>query len=195
MRFALYREAILTATQLDGLVVENIDGVSATRYTHFYGANPKWVEHLRTWGEAGTIKIATDTTSKLMDKGVACMFVGYPLDHSAETYKMYDPKTNRIHVTSDIIWLNRMFFEKKSAVAEINGGGVLTLVTKQPKEAQIEPDETIHGDDGTDDTEVEIIPTEDDSSIVEQGGHNAQADDATLFENNPFHALMSESEE
>ena len=108
IRYLLYREAITTATLLDGLVAETIDGQTKTRYAHFYGENQKWVQHLKTWGEAGTVKIATDTTSKLEKIGVQCMFVGYAKDHAGDVYRMWDPTTNRVHVTRDVIWLKRM---------------------------------------------------------------------------------------
>ena len=68
-RYLLFREAINTATMLDGLVVECIDGKEATRYKHFYGTeNPAWAKHLRTWGEAGTVKTVTANEAKLADR-------------------------------------------------------------------------------------------------------------------------------
>ena len=38
------------------------------------------------------------------------MFVGYSTIQTRNTYKTYDPKTGRIHVSADIKWLNRMYF-------------------------------------------------------------------------------------
>jgi hypothetical protein len=52
------------------------------------------------------------STAKLEDRGLTCMFVGYAEDHSSDCYRMWDPKTNSVHVTRDIIWLRRMFFNK-----------------------------------------------------------------------------------
>jgi hypothetical protein len=51
-------------------------------------------------------------TPKLQDRGVQCMFVGYTLDHDGDRYRMWDPVTGGIHVTRDISWLKRMFYEK-----------------------------------------------------------------------------------
>jgi hypothetical protein len=53
-----------------------------------YGKNPEWLSHLRTFGEAGTIKIKTDTTQKLHDRGVQCTFVGYTENHKGGVYRM-----------------------------------------------------------------------------------------------------------
>jgi hypothetical protein len=72
----LFRESFCTSTDLDGLVVMEIKGKKAARFFHMYGKNPEWVDHIRTFGEAGTVKIKTDTTPKLHDRGVQCMFAG-----------------------------------------------------------------------------------------------------------------------
>ena len=48
--------------------------------------------HLRTWGEVGTVKTKTATTPKLAEKGVQCMFVGYAHNHAGDWYRMYNPR-------------------------------------------------------------------------------------------------------
>jgi hypothetical protein len=48
--------------------------------------NPKFTAHLRTWGEAGTVKLKTKMTPKLSERGAQCMFVGYTLGHQGDTY-------------------------------------------------------------------------------------------------------------
>ena len=40
------------------------------------------------------------------------MFIGYVKDHAGDMYHMWDPNTNGIHETHDIIWLRQMYFEK-----------------------------------------------------------------------------------
>jgi hypothetical protein len=44
-RFKLFAKAFKTATLLDGLRVITLDGVIDTRYKHWCGANPKFIEH------------------------------------------------------------------------------------------------------------------------------------------------------
>ena len=39
------------------------------------------------------------------------MFVGYCPDHAGDCYKMYNPQTNRCHITRDVKWLKRMYFK------------------------------------------------------------------------------------
>jgi len=108
-RYQLFREAIHTATLLDSLVVVEIDGVKATRYKHFFNREPVWARHLRIFGEAGTVTIKERNT-KLDDRGVPCLFVGYPLNHPSDCYRMYDPETKRVHLSRDIVWLKRMYY-------------------------------------------------------------------------------------
>jgi hypothetical protein len=60
IRYKVSTKAFKTATLLDGLTVIKIGNKEATRYKHWCGKNPEFSEHLRTWGEVGTIKIKTN---------------------------------------------------------------------------------------------------------------------------------------
>jgi len=110
--FHLYREAFKTATDLDGQVKATVNGKRATWYQHMFGSNPWWTKHLRLFGEAGTVKTATGTSAKLADRGVQCMMVGYAENHDGDVYQMWNPLTQRVHVTRDIIWLKQMMLQK-----------------------------------------------------------------------------------
>ena len=85
-----------------------------------------WFAHsLCTVGEVGTVKIKTDTTPKLEDWGVHCMFVGYSLMHPTGCYRMYNPKTHRVCVSHNVMWLHRMFYQndsKEMAMGQITVG-------------------------------------------------------------------------
>ena len=105
MRYQLWHEAFKTASLLDGLQVIELNGVRATRFVHWNGKNPDFAKHLRTWGEAGTVKVKSIATPKIADRGVHCIFVGYALDHAGNVYRMYNLKTKRVHITRDVIWL------------------------------------------------------------------------------------------
>ena len=69
IRYRVFRECMITATLLDGLTVIELGGITATRYVHWCGANPRWSKHLRVFGEAGTVKTATKTTPKIANGG------------------------------------------------------------------------------------------------------------------------------
>ena len=115
-RFLLWREAFKTATLLDGLTVITIGEKTATRYEHWGSRNPEFSQKLRKWGEAGAVKLKNNRTPKIFDRGQVCMFVGYPDSHACDTYRMWDPRSTRVHVSRDIIWMGRMFFSPSSAL-------------------------------------------------------------------------------
>ena len=109
-RHIVGQKAFETATKLDGLIPTTINGTTKTRAEHFGNEIPSFVNHMRKWGEAGIVKIRTKTTPKMDDRGITCMFVGYPDNHSGDAYEMLNWNTKRVLVTRDIIWLNRMYF-------------------------------------------------------------------------------------
>jgi hypothetical protein len=117
IRYKVFTKAFKTATSLDGLTVLKIGNQEATRYEHWCGKNPEFSEYLRTWGEVGTVKIKTNATPKIGDRGIQCMFVRYSLDHTAE---MWNPATSRrVHQTRDVIWLNHMYYNRKEPAVNI----------------------------------------------------------------------------
>lgn len=103
-------EAVKLATYLDGLRVVTVNGVTATRDTHVFGSNPKWSTKLRTFGEAGVVKEGKD--AKTGNRGTPMMFVGYPANSESDCYRMWNPSTNRIVETRDIIWMGYMLYSK-----------------------------------------------------------------------------------
>ena len=111
MRYILFREAFETAAKLDGLTIIDIDGKKATRYEHWGNEIPKFVKHLRVWGESGVVKTKTVSTPKLADRGVVCMFVGYATKHAGDCYRMFNEDTLKVHLTRDVRWLNIMYYK------------------------------------------------------------------------------------
>ena len=51
-------KAIKCATQLDGLNIVIVGGMTGMRDFHVFGSNSNWSSNLRTWGEAGVVKEA-----------------------------------------------------------------------------------------------------------------------------------------
>ena len=116
VRYKIWRHAMKTATLLDGLTVTTVEGKTATRYVLWAGENPKFAGHLRTWGEAGSIKTRVRGTPKIADRGTQCMMVGYSIDHAGDCYQMWDPVTGGIHDTRDVTWMHRMYFERQASL-------------------------------------------------------------------------------
>jgi len=173
-RYKLYPEAFKTATLLDGLGVIDIDGVNETRYVHFSEKNPKFSKHLRTWGEAGTVTLKSKATPKIADRGMHCMFIGYATDHDGDCYRMWNPKTNRVHETRDVVWLRRMFYEKVEG-AQLPSPPLepMEVITENDNEIDVvndepddnneepeQPEEVEQIDDDEDELEIDIEETE-----------------------------------
>ena len=70
------KEAIITATRLDGLTVVVISSNTTTRYEHYMGKVPGFVPILISWVEAGIVKTRKKSTPKIGDQGVTCIFCG-----------------------------------------------------------------------------------------------------------------------
>ena len=130
-RHLLFPRAVLLATNLDGLIPVTVSGVTASRYKHFHGEDPSYLNLLRTFGQAGVVTMKTKTSPKSENKGVTCMFVGYPKDHGERTWIMYDPLTKDSHDTRDVVFLQRMYYPRKVAKYESPGGAQLDGVVEE----------------------------------------------------------------
>ena len=111
-RRKLFPYAALCATDVDGLMVVEWNGKTATRAEHWCGEVPKFAKHLRTWGEAGVVTIKTKRTTKVDDRGKTCMMVGYAKEHDGNVYKMWHMESGTVYESRDVVWLKRMFFTK-----------------------------------------------------------------------------------
>ena len=66
-RYKIFPKAFETATDLDNLVIKEINGVTQTRIEHFCGDLPRYANKLRTWGEAGTVTVKKKGMPKIAD--------------------------------------------------------------------------------------------------------------------------------
>lgn len=129
-RWVLFPEAAQTITKLNWLQVISVDGVEKSRYEHFGQKRlPRFATHLRTWGEAGTVKIGKK--NKVDNYGTTCVFIGYSSDHDGLCYRMWNPVTRGVHDTRDVIWLMRMYFTEKTPEG-IRGEPVVYLDIETP---------------------------------------------------------------
>jgi len=64
-------------------------------------------EHLIEFGCISYIQIKRQVNSKCwVEKSTKCIMVSYANDHSADTYRMYDPQTNTVCLTCNVHWAN-----------------------------------------------------------------------------------------
>ena len=110
-RYKLYREALSTATKLEGLTIVETGTAICTRYELWGDEIPKFLQHLRIWGECGVVQTKKVGTPKLENRGTVCMFVGYADSHAGDFYRMYDEDIQRVHITRDVRWLHRMYYD------------------------------------------------------------------------------------
>jgi hypothetical protein len=89
-----------------------IDGVIKSRIENFGYGLPKFSQYLHTWGEVGTIK--TGKVGKTGNQGATCMLIGYANNHEGNCYDMWNPVTNQVSKTHDLIFLQRMFYEGRN---------------------------------------------------------------------------------
>ena len=111
-KYDMFKYSAIAASKLDILSVVEIDGVRAMRCLHWSETVPKFAKHLRTWGEAGTITLKSDSTPKPKDRGVHCIFVWYSLIHDGDCCQMKNIDTSRVYDTRDVVWLQRMYHVK-----------------------------------------------------------------------------------
>jgi hypothetical protein len=110
-----WREAFQTSTYLSGIVLVEIDSVLKTQFKHWEGTLRGFLRYLRKWGEARVVKLRTSTTPKIYDRKKVCMFVGYSPNHAGDTFRMWDPETKQVHVSRDILWLNKMYSTRQQS--------------------------------------------------------------------------------
>ena len=61
--------------------------------------------------EIGTVTIKDDIQGKLKNRGKACVFIGYSVDHVNNVYQMLNLNTKRIIHSREVVWLGKGFKE------------------------------------------------------------------------------------
>jgi hypothetical protein len=79
--------------------MKSVDGM--TSFEAWHGRKPT-VYHLRTFGCIVYVRNMTPHLKKLEDHGRKMIFVGY--EGSSKAYCVYDPITNHVHVTRDVVF-------------------------------------------------------------------------------------------
>lgn len=100
MPTVFWGEAVVTAVYiLNRAPTKALDG--KTPYEAWFGRTPA-VAHLRTFGCVGYVKDTRPHLKKLDDRSAPMVFIGYAIGSKA--YRLYDPKTERVHVSRDVIF-------------------------------------------------------------------------------------------
>jgi hypothetical protein len=86
-----------------------VGGKTVTHDFHVFKSNPNWAVNLRIRGEAGVVKEGTD--GKSGNCGIETMFVGYPANRESDSVCMWDPSTNGVATTGDVVRMKRMYYD------------------------------------------------------------------------------------
>jgi hypothetical protein len=148
-------EAIKHVIALDGLHIVELNGEKKTRDQHVFGQNPKWVTHMRTFGEAGVV--AEGKHGKIGDRGIPMMFVGYS-DRESDSVRMWNPDTNGIVTSRDVVWLNRYFFKQPDTPFQVDENfgfqdGAQQSLPVKSEEEDTDSDDGVEAEDEADEVE------------------------------------------
>ena len=100
----MFQYAVITATKLDILLIVEVEGNRAIRCVYWVGTSPRFTKYLRILGKDDTVTAKTGSTPKLRDRGVHCMFVGYAEGHAGDCYQMWNPYTNKVYKSRDVMF-------------------------------------------------------------------------------------------
>jgi hypothetical protein len=105
-----------------------------TLYELWNGAAPS-VHHLRTFGCVAHVKIVGPRLKKLDDRSRSMVFVGY--EPGSKAYRVYDPTSQRVHVSRDVIFDEdaRWDWSKDSAAVVVDDFEVESMNPEPPGEA------------------------------------------------------------
>jgi hypothetical protein len=96
------------------------------------------------------------------------MFVGYSLDHTADCYEMWNPVTSRVQLKRDVIWLNRMHYNR----VEPTVNNIVIEPEMEPIIVYRTHDPAIAGSGEGNDTEVDNQPTIDEGTTINEDDDN-----------------------
>ena len=99
----LRAEAVHTVSLLDNLTPS--PGETKSKYEKFFGKkSPITLKDLVIFGRIGYKTLRHKIKGKLKPKAMKCMMVGYAMEHSTTTYRLYMFDKKVIHLSRDVNW-------------------------------------------------------------------------------------------
>ncbi len=110
----LWAQAASTVTRLENIIIKG--ETNKTSYERFYGKTPDWAKYLRTFGEVAIVQDGTKDKirGKLTNRGMPCIFIGYPEDHAPSVYQFLKLDTQTMILSRNYNWLNQSYGEYKN---------------------------------------------------------------------------------
>jgi len=73
--------------------------------TMFFGKLPSFLKSMVEFGRVGYVTIrGAKIKNKIEERSIKCIMVDYARNHSGDTYRLYNPTTNRIISSRDVKW-------------------------------------------------------------------------------------------
>ena len=111
MKRSLWAEAANYETDTCNILVSKANEKCA--YEKFYGEMPRYAKYLRPFGSIGYAKFGdSKIVSKLKNKGVECIMIGYAKDNASGTYRLLNTKTNSVFKSRNVQWTGRLYKDK-----------------------------------------------------------------------------------
>eukprot|EP00970_Alexandrium_tamarense_P003304 scaffold525_cov112-Alexandrium_tamarense.AAC.1 len=148
----LWAEAANTATDLDNMLLRQ--GETTNSFHKFFGKGVKSIipmNSAKTFGEMVVVANRNNVKAKLDDRGKTCIWLGYAKDHAIGTYRVYNPKTNKVLLTRDVTFLREshndwVAEEEPTSVLEIENEVDTPVATANPVSTINDADDDEDGD-------------------------------------------------
>ena len=148
----LWAEAANTATDLDNMLLKQ--GETTNSFHKFFGKGVKSIipmNSAKKFGEMVVVANRNNVKAKLDDRGKTCIWLGYAKDHAIGTYRVYNPKTNKVLLTRDVTFLREshndwVAEEEPTSVLEIENEVDAPVATAKPVSTINDADDDEDGD-------------------------------------------------
>ena len=209
LRNRLWIYAATTATEIENHLITQYKQISSFKQ-FFPDKESIDLTKLKVFGSIGIVArlVGKNVTSKLEDRGMPAIYLGRAIDHTCDTYKFYNMKTQSDFLSRDVRWLRKLYGEwvqgKKSISFkneiekhhvfepdEPASQGLLEIINDEIEEnevieQQIQNEDIIESDEETEDNDLE-------NNNLTNYGSNAVTKLTTFYNPEPTEILNNDS--
>ncbi len=85
-------------------ITTNVSSVKQNSHTKmFEGESTKILQFMRTFGSKCYVT-NRNKSGKYEERAKTCFMMGYAVNHAPDCYRLYDPHTNKIILSRDVVW-------------------------------------------------------------------------------------------
>lgn len=126
LRTLFWSECANTSTKLQNMVPKLRKDKSPNELVN--KTKPRYANYLWTFGEIGIMAKHNDITSKLENKVIPIVFLGYSEIHAGDTNRVLSIKTTKILITRDITWMDLMvqdYINKSIEIEKLSSNDII----------------------------------------------------------------------